>query len=42
MNSTRRTYAVSLIAAVILSLICVAVDAQVKTNSSTSSGQATT
>ena len=42
MNSTRRTYAVSLIAAVILSMICVAVDAQVKTKSSTSSGQATT
>jgi hypothetical protein len=39
MNLTRRTWAFSLTAAVILSLISVAVYAQVKTGSSTSSGQ---
>ena len=42
MTSTRRTYAFSLIAAVALLLISVAVAAQVKTRSSTSSGQPTT
>ena len=42
MNSTRRTCAFSLTAAVILSLISVAVEAQVQTKSSTSTGQATT
>jgi len=42
MNSTRRTYAFSLTAAVILSLISVAVNAQVKTQASVSHGQATT
>jgi hypothetical protein len=39
MNSTKRTFAFSVTATVILSLISVAVDAQVKTSSSTSSGQ---
>jgi len=42
MNSTRRTCTFCLAAAVILSLISVAVDAQVKTRSSSSSGQPTT
>ena len=42
MNSTIRTCAFSLTAAVILSLISVAVEAQVQTKSSTSTGQATT
>jgi LPXTG-motif cell wall-anchored protein len=42
MNSTRRTCAFSLTAAVILSLISVAVEAQVQTKSSTSTGQPTT
>ena len=42
MNSTRTTWAFSLTAAVILSLISVAVEAQVQTKSSTSTGQATT
>ena len=42
MNSTSRTCAFSLTAAVILSLISVAVEAQVKTQSSTATGQATT
>ena len=42
MNSTRRTCAFGLTAALILLLISVAVDAQVKTGSSTSSGQPVT
>ena len=42
MNSTIRTCAFSLTAAVILSLISVAVEAQVQTKSSTATGQATT
>jgi LPXTG-motif cell wall-anchored protein len=42
MNSTRRTCAFSLTAAVILSLLSVAVEAQVQTKSSTSTGQPTT
>lgn len=42
MNSTTRTWAFSLTAAVVLSLLIVAVDAQVKTQSSTATGQATT